>query len=83
MKTEGGKMLVLGQNVPFSIRGMCIQVVSVYPSKFLHLLLSKKKEAMLIPVLNEGLPCFPFSTGNPRTVFKMSLDMVVTCLKWE
>ena len=38
-------MLLLGENVPFSIRGMFIQVVSVYPSKFLHLLLRKKKRS--------------------------------------
>ena len=44
IKTEGGKMLVLGENVPFSIRGIFIQVLSVYPSKFLHPLLSKKKK---------------------------------------
>lgn len=41
-----------------SIRGMFIQVLSVYPGKFLHPLLSKQEEAMLIPVLNEGLQVF-------------------------
>ena len=51
-------MLVLGENVPFSIRGMFIQVLSVYPSKFLHPLLSKKKKKMSITVLNEGLRVF-------------------------
>ena len=50
-------MLVLGENVPFSIRGMFVQVLSVYPSKFLNPLLSKKKK-MSITVLHEGLRVF-------------------------